>query len=134
MQESAVDGEDLSMKPRERIGGLGTFRSRLEDFAPQMIEDRLQPGRVGEFVEVGKGAPAELADGQVLLSLPGLAEILDGPQGPQAGVEEGQERGDKDIIEEEITIAVRILFAELLDEPLDRADVLGADNLLWPDG
>ena len=134
VEEGAVDGEDLAVKVIQRTGGLPPSRSRLEDFTPEVIEDRLQPGRVGQLVEVGKGALAEFADGQMLLSLPGLTEILDGPQGPQRGIEEGQKRGDEDVVQKEVAIAVGFLFAELFDEPLNGANVLGPDDLLGPDG
>ena len=98
-----------------------------------MIEDRLQSGRVGQLVEVGEGAFAEFPDGEVFLSLSRLAEILHGPEGSQRGVEEGEEVGDKDVVEEEVAIAVGISLAELVDEPFEGTDVLGPDDLLGPD-
>ncbi len=71
----------------------------------------------------------------MLLSLSGLAEILDGPEGPQRGVEKGQEIGDDDIVEEKFAVSVGVLFAELVDEPFEGADVFGPDDWLgsdWP--
>ena len=131
LEEGAVDGEDLTMQGRQRPGGLG--RPRFEDFAPEVIEDRLQSGRVGQLVEVGEGALAEFADGEVFLSLSRLAEILHGPEGSQRGVEKGEEVGDKDVVEEEVAIAVGISLPELVDEPFEGVDVLGPDDLLGPD-
>ena len=130
-EEGAVDGQDLAVQRDQRLGGLG--RPRFEDFTPEMIEDRLQSGGVGQLVEVGEGAFTELPDGEMFLSLPRLAEILDGPEGPQRGVEEGQEVGDKDVIEEEFSVAVGRLLAKPFDEPFQRADVFGPDDLFGPD-
>jgi hypothetical protein len=119
------------MQGRQRLGGLGL--PRFEDFSPEVIEDRLQSGRVGPLVEVGEGALAEFPDGEVFLSLSSLAEIHHGPEGSQRGVEEGQEVGDEDVVEEEVAIAVGISLSESVDEPFERVDVLGPDDLLGPD-
>jgi hypothetical protein len=116
---------------RQRLCGLGL--PRFEDFSPQVIEDRLQSGRVGQLVEVGEGAFAEFADSEVFLSLSRLAEILHGPEGSQRGVEKGEEVGDKDVVEEEVAIAVGISLPQLADEPFQGVDVLGPDDLLGPD-
>src|SRR5829696_7634272 len=77
-KDGAVDGEDLPMERAERIVGRARPRTRLEDLPSEMIEDRLQAGVVGELVEVGEGALAELGDREEFLRLPGLAEVLDG--------------------------------------------------------
>ena len=86
------------------------------------------------MVEVGEGALAEFFDREMFLSLPGLAEILDGPQRPQGGVEEGEEVGDEDVVEEEATIPVWRLLAELVDEAFEGANLLGPEDAIGPDG
>ena len=58
-------------------------------------EDRLEPLWVGDLLEVGERAAADFRDREVLLGLLGLAEILDGAEGADRGVEEGQEIGDE---------------------------------------
>src|SRR5260370_42142447 len=68
----------------------------------------------------------------MFLSLPGLAEVLDGPKAAQRGVEERQERSDEDIIEEQVAVAVRVGVAELLDQSLQRAEVRAADDRFGP--
>jgi hypothetical protein len=116
---------------RRWLGGLA--RSRFEDLPSEMIEDRLQPGVVGQFVEVGEGALAELGDRELFLSLSGLAKILDRPEGAQRRIEEGEQIRDKDIVEEEVTIAVRVLFAKLVDEPFEGVNLFGPGDWLGPD-
>ena len=85
------------------------------------------------MIEIGKGALAEPADGEMLLGLSRLAEILEGSQGPQRGVEEGEEVGDEDVVEEELAIPVRILLVELIDETSEGTNMLGPKDLLGPD-
>ncbi len=70
----------------------------------------------------------------MFLGLSGLAEIFDGPECSQRGVEEGQEVGDEDVVEEQVAIAVGILFAESVDEALEGVDVVGPEDPLGPDG
>lgn len=60
--------------------------------------NRLQEGGVGDLVVVREGAAAQLGDAQVPLRLAGLAEVLEGAQAPQGGVEEGQQMGQDDIV------------------------------------
>jgi hypothetical protein len=131
-EEGAIDGEDLPVQRGERLGGLSL--PRLEDFASELIEDWLQPGGVGQLVEVGEGTFAEFRDREMFLGLSGLAEILKGSQGPQRGIEEGEEVGDKDIVEEKVAISVGTLFPELVDKPFEGMNVLGPEDLLGPDG
>jgi hypothetical protein len=126
------NGEDPAVERPQRLGGGP--RPRLEDFPAEMVEDRLQAGVVGQLVEVGEGALAEPGDREVFLGLSGLAEILDGPEAAQRRVEEGEEVSDEDVVEEEVPIAVRVPFPELVDEPLEGVEVLGADDRLGPEG
>ena len=65
-----------------------------------MIEDGLEPAWIGQFVEVGEGAFAEFWDREMFLSLASFAEILDGSQGTNRGIEECEDVRDKDIVEE----------------------------------
>jgi len=116
----------------QRPGGLG--RPRHQDLASEMVEDRLQPGGVGQLVEVGEGTFTELPDGEMFLSLSGLAEIFDGSECSQRGVEESEEVGDEDVVEEQVAISVRVLFAESVDEALEGVNVVGAEDPLGPDG
>ena len=99
-----------------------------------MIEDRLQSSWVGQLVEVGEGTFTEFPHGEMISSLSSLTEILNGSQGSQGGVKEGEEVSNKDIIEEELAISVRILFAELADEPFEGTNMLGPEDRLGPDG
>ena len=62
-------------------------------------------------VEIGERAFTEFRDREMFLGLSGLTEILDGPQGPQRGIEEGEEIRDKDVIKEQGEIAVGLLIA-----------------------
>ena len=70
----------------------------------------------------------------MLLGLPGPAEIFDGPECSQRGVEEGEEVGDEDVVEEQAAIPVGVLLAELVDEAFEGVDVLGPEDPLGPDG
>src|SRR5260221_7965288 len=99
-----------------------------------MIKDRQQPGGIGQLVEVGQGTFTEFLDGEIFLSLSGLTEILNGSQGSQRGVEKGEEVGDKDIVEEKVAISVRVLITELVDEPFQGVNRLGAEDAIGPDG
>ena len=87
-EEGAVDGEDLAVERGQRPGGF--VRPRFQHLAPEMIEDRLQACGVGQLAEVAEGAFAEVRDGEMPLGLPRLAEVLDGPQGSQRGVEKAR--------------------------------------------
>ena len=64
----------------------------------------------------------------MLLSLLSLAEILEGAQGADRGVEERQEIGNEDVVEEKFPVAMRgVGVAECLDvlaEPLDERTTL----------
>ena len=131
-EEGAVDGQDLTVQRSESAGGLS--RPRFQNLVPEMVEDRLQQRGVGLLVEVGEGAFAKFLDAQVLLGLTRLAEIFERSERSQRGVEEGEEIGDKDVVEEEFAVAVGVLIVELVDDPFERADVLGPDDLLGPDG
>ena len=132
VEEGAVDGEDLAMEVVERVGGFSG--SGLEDFTSEMVEDRLQPGGVGQFVEVGEGAFAKFGDGEVFLGLPGLTEVFNGTEAAKRRVVECQQRGDEDIVEKECAIAMGVSVAEVVDQVLERADVFAAEDRFGPNG
>jgi hypothetical protein len=131
-EEGAIDGEDLTVQSGKRPGGLSL--PRFEDFASELIEDRLQPGRVGQLVEVGQGTFTEFPDGEMFLGLSRPAEILNGSEGSQRGIEESEKVGDKDIVEEKVAISMGTLFTKLVDEPFEGLHVLGPEDPLGPDG
>jgi hypothetical protein len=92
-QEGAVDGEHLA----DRVGQVGRGRQAAAvRLSEQVIDDGFQDGRVDQAAKVGQGALGETVDGEVSLRLAGAAEVLQGPEGAQGGVEEGQEMGDED--------------------------------------
>jgi len=132
LRKGAVDGEDLAVERDQRLGGLS--RPRFEDFTSEVIEDRLQAGVVGQLIEVGESTFTEFSDGEMFLSLSGLTEILDGSECSQRRIEEGEEVGDKDVVEEKVAISVWFLFTELVDNPFEGVNVLGSKDPLGPDG
>lgn len=60
----------------------------------------------------------------MFLGLAGLTEVFNGSEAAQRGVVECQERGDKDVVEKECAIGVRVGVAEVVDQMLEHADVL----------
>jgi hypothetical protein len=67
------------------------------------------------------------------LSLPRLAEIFERSQGPKRGIEESQEVRGKNVIQEEIAIAMSILLAKFHNQSTESFDVFSTDDLLRPD-
>ena len=70
----------------------------------------------------------------MFLSLPRLAEILEGSESSQRGIEKGEEVGDKDVVEEKRAVAVGVFSAQLCDEAFEGVEMLGTEDFLRPDG
>jgi len=70
-----------------------------------------------------------------LLANPGVFEgILDGPQTADAGIEESQEMGNDDVIEEDLAISVSGVLVEVPKLVLDQTNESPADDLVFRSG
>jgi hypothetical protein len=82
------------------------------------------PAGVGELVEVGERAFAEFGDREMFLSLLGLTEVFQGTQSSDRGIEEYEKISNEDIIKKEITIAMSIGLAKLLNRSRSQGGIV----------
>ena len=130
-QEGAVDGQH----PADRVGEVRRgLQAAPVDLLKHMVHDGPQDGRVDEAVEVGQGALGEAIDGEIPLGLAGAAEVLQGAERAEGGVEEGQEMGDEDVAGLEGPVGVVGEGGQLLEQGQQAADGLAADDHLRPFG
>ena len=106
-EKRSVDGQHLA----ERFGQTGGRRpqSFCGGDGLQSFDDRLKQRRIGDTVKIGERAFAETSHGQMPLGLPRLAEIFDGSQTSQGGIEERQQMGDHHIVEKQPPVAVSVV-------------------------
>jgi hypothetical protein len=128
-EKGAVDGQNL-MQTCWQVLGTPRFRS-VRHRGDQSLDDGLQQVGIDDAVEIRDRAARQTGHGKMSLGLPRLAEVFQGPQSTQGGIEKGQQISDDDVVQKELSIAMTVL-AKLPQMSVEHSNVLAADDLFWP--
>ena len=113
-----------------RTSTTGVLPTQL---ATQGLNDRNQPLRIDQPVEIRERALADLVHRDELLCLLCLAKVFDRPQRANRRIVECQQIGHENIVQEQPAVSVRVLVVQLLQLLFKQPHILRSDQLLGPD-
>ena len=130
VQKRAVDRHGKPQQFAEIPFGTGASCLFHAQLAAQRLDDRDEPLRIDDPVEIRERALADPFHRKVFPRLPRLAQILDGSQRADRGIEEGQQIGDEHIVQKQPAIAVRGFPPHRPQLLFEQPHILRANDLL----
>ena len=127
VQKRTVHGDGL-FEQGIQVGIVATMWDLfVGELRSQRRDDGIQPLWIDQPIKIRQRALADFADGEMFLCLLCLADVFDGSQGPNRGIEKREQVDDKHIIEKEFTIAMLAILPEATQMFVEHSDILGAD-------
>ena len=112
VQKRAIDGHCLFQQILKIIRLRRQSVLPTTELIPQGLNDGNQSFRINALVEIRKRTPADFVNREVPLCMWRLAEILNGSQRANGGIEEREQVDNEDIIEKEFLISVSVLVLQ----------------------